>query len=230
MNHKRNVGVILLAGGIGSRMQSSTPKQFLQLGEKPIAQYGLDIFLEMGEITQLVLVCAPEYRVLFPNKDSRLTFALPGKRRQDSVYSGLQELDSSCSLVCVHDAARPFITSELVRRVINAASEHGAATAGMPIKFTVKECCSQQMISQTLERSRIWEIQTPQVMQRDLLQRGFSFAHSHNITVTDDVSLVELLQHSVKVVEGSYNNIKITTPEDLAISQHLFKQQRDGTA
>lgn len=146
------------------------------------------------------------------------------------MYNGLQALDSSCALVCTHDAARPFITQTLVRHVVAAAEVHGAATAAVPLKFTVKECCGQQLVTATPDRSRIWEIHTPQVVKYTLLQQGFLHANSNNIAVTDDVSLVELIKHPVKVVEGSYKNIKITTKDDLSLSEYLLERQGNGTA
>jgi 2-C-methyl-D-erythritol 4-phosphate cytidylyltransferase len=225
---EHSLGVILLAGGIGTRMRSAVPKQFLPLHHKVVAQHSFDVFLSMPEINEIVVVCPSDYHHLFKKSHHRaqLSFALPGKRRQDSVYNGLLALQQKCTLVCVHDAVRPMITVPLVRRVIEAAAQHGAATAGMPVKFTVKECDPQHLVVQTPDRSRIWEIQTPQVVKTDLLKKGFSYAYQHNIDVTDDVSLVELLKHPVKLVEGCYTNIKITTPEDLTFLEQLLKQKK----
>jgi 2-C-methyl-D-erythritol 4-phosphate cytidylyltransferase len=126
-------------------------------------------------------------------------------------------------LVCIHDAARPFITKESVLDVITAAKELGAATLGMPLKFTVKECYASLLVKNTLNRNNIWEIQTPQVIRRDLLLEGFNHINHEGITVTDDVSVVEVIGHPVKLVKGSYNNIKITTPDDFSFSEHLLK-------
>lgn len=227
------VSAILLAGGIGSRMNSQTPKQFLQLAEKPIARYSFDIFSAMSEIDEIIVVCLPEYRDLFesflhplPNAVSRLnkhlTFALPGERRQDSVYNGLMEASQDSHFICIHDAARPFIDEALVRRALDAGFAHGAATVGMPVKFTVKQSDKHHFVHSTPDRAYIWEIQTPQVIRKDILQEGFNYANKNHLTVTDDVSLVELLGKEVKLVEGSHINLKITVPTDLMIAQNYL--------
>lgn len=220
---RRNVAVILLAGGVGSRMKMSLPKQFIPLKNKPIARHSFDLFLEMEEVKEIILVCSPEYRAYFPSSHPEivLTFAPGGERRQDSVWNGFQAMTTDCPLVCIHDSARPFITQELVRRVMKAGEAHGAATVGMPIKFTVKECNPDLFVKKTPDRSLIWEIQTPQVIRADLLKQGFEDAISQRKQVTDDVSLIENLGFPVKLVEGCYSNIKITTPEDLVYAQSL---------
>lgn len=219
---EKPISVILLAGGAGSRMNSSIPKQFLTLGEKCIARHSFDLFHQLPEIKEIVVVCDPSYREMFQSHSTIVKFALPGKRRQDSVYNGFQEIQHPNSLVCIHDSARPFITKELVRRVIEASKAHGAATAAMPIKFTVKESNALNMVANTPDRSKIWEIQTPQLIEYSLLYEGFAKCHKEQRTVTDDVSLVELLNKPVNLVEGCYTNIKITTPEDYILSQSLY--------
>lgn len=223
--HNSHVSVILVAGGSGSRMQSPTPKQFLPLNNKLVALHSYERFLKLPLVHQIVVVCAPQYRSLFPaSSHIPLTFALPGERRQDSVYNGLQAVDPHCSFVCVHDSARPCITLPLIQRVLDAAYIHGAATVGMPVKFTVKQCNAEQLVTTTPDRAYVWEIQTPQVIRKDLLQQGFAAAQRDAVTVTDDVSLVERLGIPVKLVEGSYTNLKITTPEDLPVAAHFISQ------
>ncbi|MCE5316403.1 MAG: 2-C-methyl-D-erythritol 4-phosphate cytidylyltransferase [Parachlamydia sp.] len=217
------VSVILLAGGSGTRMRAVIPKQFLPLDQKPIARHSFDVLLAMPEVNQMIVVCDPLYRDHFFSAKA-VDFALPGERRQDSVYNGLQLISKDADLVCVHDSARPLITKPLVRRVLEAATIHGAATAGMPLKFTVKETLKGgTLVVSTPDRSLLWEIQTPQVTRPELLKRGFSKAQAEGLTVTDEVSLVELLGLPVKIIEGSYANLKITTPEDLAIAKSLIE-------
>lgn len=220
------VSLILLAGGTGTRMQAEMPKQYLPLGisQKPIARHSFDLLLTLPEVTQMIVVCDPLYRAQFAS-ETPVLFALPGQRRQDSVYHGLQFVSDDADLVCIHDSARPLISAPLVRRVLKAAISHGAATAGMPLKFTVKETHrepgKENFVASTPNRNFLWEIQTPQAMRPELLKRGFAEAHTQNLTVTDDVSLAELIGHPVKIVEGSYANLKISTPEDLAIAERL---------
>lgn len=218
-----HVSAIVLAGGLGTRMQTAVPKQFLQLAGKPIARFSFDQFLSMPEIEEIVVVCDPAYRDLFDiDIGKRVIFAFPGKRRQDSVYNGVMETSEACEFVCVHDGARPFIDVALIKRALEAAFQHGAATVGMPIKFTVKESTPQHFVRSTPDRTLIWEIQTPQVIQRELILEGFRYAQEHNLTVTDDVSLVELIGKDVKLVEGSYINLKVTVPADLTIAENLL--------
>jgi 2-C-methyl-D-erythritol 4-phosphate cytidylyltransferase len=215
------VSVILLAGGKGTRMQSPLPKQFMQLGPKPIACYSFDLFVSMPEIQEIIVVCEESFRPLFETQKVYLHFADPGSRRQDSVYQGFKCVDPKAKFVCIHDSARPFLTDEMVKRALQSADEVGAAAVGMPIKYTLKECEENGLVVNTPPRARFWEIQTPQIIKPHLLLQGFEKAMASKLTVTDDLSLVELIPHPVKLVEGSYNNIKITTPEDLAYAKAL---------
>lgn len=214
--------VILLAGGCGSRMQAEKPKQFLSLGDRCIALYSLDLLKAMPETREIIVVCDPLFRHYFA-KYQGLKWALPGARRQDSVYNGLQQILPEAEYVCVHDACRPFIDEKLVRRVFAAAQECGAAAAGMPIKFTVKEVNHLGLVMKTPDRAFFWEIQTPQIVRKKILNDGFIKALAHSLSVTDDTSLAELVGSAVKLVEGAYSNIKITTPEDLAMAHTLVK-------
>jgi 2-C-methyl-D-erythritol 4-phosphate cytidylyltransferase len=222
MNQKAKTSAILLAGGIGSRMQSAMPKQFLEIHQKPIACYSFDLFLQMPEIDEIVVVCSPDFRHFFNSDAKPVIFALPGERRQDSVYNGL--LASSHNLICIHDAARPFIDRNLVSRILKAALDHGVATAAMPVKFTVKEGDANHFVKNTPDRTYMWEIQTPQVLGREILIQGFDYANKNKLTVTDDVSLAELVGKQVKLVEGSHTNLKITVPSDLVIAYQLISK------
>lgn len=215
-------GVILLAGGQGTRMGGNIPKQFLPLKGLPIALYSHNVLMNLPSLHETVVVCDPSYHHLF-SSSKQLSFAPPGERRQDSVYNGLKALDPTVEWVLIHDSARPFIKIEMMADLLASAKEAGAATLAMPVKFTVKERSPDGFVTRTFDRSSLFEIQTPQVVRRDLLIKGFEFAHSQGLTVTDDVSLVELLNHPVKLVNGSYANLKITTPEDLKLAEEIVK-------
>lgn len=217
--------VVFLAGGIGTRMGQAIPKQYLPILNKPLALHSFEVFVHLPEVQRIIVVCEPEYQKLFlPYQEKKsLSFASPGVRRQDSVFNGIQFLQGD-PLVCIHDSARPLISAGLVRQVVQAADEWGAAVAGVPVKATIKICNDDQIVLSTPDRAQLWEMQTPQAARLSLLQEGFEKALQQNLTVTDDVSLVELLGKPVKVVKGPYENIKVTTPDDLFIVQQLLER------
>lgn len=209
--------LILLAGGKGTRFGGALPKQYFPLQKKPVALHSFDLFLEMSAISEIVVVCEPCYQHFFSS--SKTIFALPGVRRQDSVFSGLQK--SNCDLICIHDAARPFPEKSQVIELLKDALEIGAAALGIPANSTMKECTSFNQVVKTVPRSSLWEIQTPQAIKRDLLVLAFQKAYRENIEVTDDVALIEHLGEPVKITMGSKRNIKITTPFDLELASFL---------
>ncbi len=211
------IGAILLAGGTGSRMGAPVPKQFLHLQGKPMALYSLEVLASLTQVVEVVVVCPLDYRSLFSHYPVR--FALPGEQRQDSVYNGLCQISDTIEWVAVHDAARPFITPSMVQNLFDEGKDIGAASLAMPAKNTLKEVQSGNRVSRTLNRAQIWEIQTPQLLKKEILEAGFAYAHIHQTAVTDDVSLAELIGHPVHLVPGSYQNIKITTPEDWAFAE-----------
>jgi 2-C-methyl-D-erythritol 4-phosphate cytidylyltransferase len=139
-----------------------------------------------------------------------LKFALPGKERQDSVYSGLQEINKLAKLACVHDSARPLVLPKDISKVIKDATAHGAAVLGVPVKATIKEAGDDLFVTRTLDRQLLWEIQTPQVIEPGLLARGFELVKREGFEVTDDVSIVEYLKHPVFITHGSYANLKVS--------------------
>lgn len=220
-----SVSVILLAGGSGSRMGSSIPKQFLTLKGKPYAFYSFETFQQIREVHEIVVVCPENFQEMFShNRRLKIKFALPGLRRQDSLWNGFLQISSSSEFVCVHDAARPFVDAETILKLFGEAQKFGASVCGVPAKSTTKEVNEEGFVVRTLDRSKLWEIQTPQVIKSELLEKGFRRANEKNLSVTDDVSFVELLGEPVKLVQGSYDNIKITTPEDLLLAEVLAEK------
>lgn len=211
------ISLILLAGGSGSRMKSSIPKQFLPYNNKPLVLHSLDIFLQHPAIKQHIVVCDSKFQNYFSGYD--VQFAAPGTRRQDSVYSGLQM--AFCDWICVHDAARPNISLDMISNLIESGKKIGAAALGMPLKYTIKQSDGDGFVHSSLDRNLLWEMQTPQLLSKKILEDGFAYINERGITVTDDVMIAELIGHRVKLVEGSYKNIKITTPEDLVICQNI---------
>ena len=168
----KNVGVVLLAGGKGTRMKASMPKQFLPLLGKPVFLRSLDVFQGMTSIvSSIVIVLDKSFRDEYQHivdKDRRIRWADPGKERQDSVFSGLSRIPDSCSIVAIHDAARPLVSVDEVTRCLQDGIEHGAAVLGVPMKATVKESKDGEFVFRTVPRSTLWEIHTPQVGSKSL--------------------------------------------------------------
>lgn len=212
-------GLILLAGGRGTRMGSSLPKQFIDLRGKPIVHYSLELFEKCGLFNEIVIVCSKLYRCYFPSFTGR--FADPGPRRQDSTASGEKELSKHIDSIVIHDAARPFIQLKDLEALIQAGEKIGVASLGHPVKWTVKESDASGVVIRTLNREQIWEIQTPQYLKREIAKLGIAASQERKECVTDDVSLAELIGHPVKLVKGSDKNLKITTPFDLKLAEEI---------
>jgi len=226
------VSFVLLAGGVGKRMGADMPKQYLPLMGTPIAIWSLRKFATMPEVGEIVVVCDPSYDDVFSSVkiDKPLVFARPGKERQDSVYNGMMAARPEAELLAIHDSARPLCALADARRCFNDAKKHGAAVLAVQSKATIKEVNKDLSIDKTLDRSRLWEMQTPQVVRPDLLRRGYELVNSKKLEVTDDVSIVEHLGERVQVTPGSYFNLKVTTPEDMFIAERLMKEQGDAVA
>ena len=199
------------------------PKQFLSLRGKPMALHSFETILAYPCIQEIVVVCDPCYFPLFTAPlGISLLRAEPGDSRQHSVFNALQFVSNPAHLVCIHDSARPLLSYEDLVEVIRAADRHGAATLAAPVKNTIKERDEEGFVMRTVDRAKLWEIYTPQVMRPSLLAQGFALAKEKSAAVTDDVSLVELTGHPVHLVHGSSLNIKVTVPEDLALADALI--------
>jgi len=229
-----SVTVILLSGGSGKRMGAPIPKQYLELRGRAIATHSMATFAAMPEVGQVVVVCDPAWRHVFEPvvareltpRNKKHSWALPGAERQDSVASGLAEVDPSAALVAVHDSARPLVTADDAARCMRDAWEAGAAVLGVPCKQTVKEVDAVTgLVARTLDRSLLWEVQTPQCIRPDLLRRGFEHVARQGLAVTDDVSVVEALGEPVRITRGCYTNIKVTTPEDMGVAEGFIDER-----
>ena len=205
-------------------------KIFAAVAGKPVLWHVLQIFQGCGVVDQAVVVLneASIERGLRLVEEGRFSKVVAvcagGERRQDSVAEGLKRLDG-CSWVVIHDGARPCLTVELVERGLEEARQTGAAIAAVPLKETVKVVDSEGVIASTPRRENLWAAQTPQIFRFDLIAE----AHRRvNGEVTDDASLVEALGHKVKVYMGSYDNIKVTTPEDLVLAETILRMRNES--
>ncbi|SEM72693.1 2-C-methyl-D-erythritol 4-phosphate cytidylyltransferase [Syntrophus gentianae] len=212
-------------------MQSPNPKQYLFMNGKPVLVHTL-LRLQKSSLIDEILLVVPEGDLFFVResiaKPYRLTkiqnIIAGGKERQDSVRNGLAEIGDQCDVVVVHDGVRPFVTEEMLSRVIGAALQFGAAVAGVPVTDTVKEVPGDGYISRTLNRETLWLAQTPQAFQRRILQKAYRKAAEDDFHGTDDASLVEHLGTPVKMIRGDYRNIKITTPDDLVLAEAFLRE------
>lgn len=217
---------IVLAAGQGKRMGTEVQKQFLELREKPIIYYSLKAFEDSPLIDSIILVtnqgnetfCQKEIIDKYQFKKVR-KIVTGGKERYHSVWNGLQEVAEG--YVLIHDGARPFLTEAIIARVYETLQESRACAVGMPVKDTIKIADSEGYIIDTPDRNYVWQIQTPQAFEVELVKTAYAKLMAQSeIQVTDDAQVVEeMMYEEVKLVIGSYENIKITTPEDLKIAE-----------
>lgn len=225
------VQAIIAAAGAGTRLKSKVPKPLLAIKGQPILFYSLKVFAQCSLIDSVIVVVPSAGRTVFEKaiKKSgirkKVICVAGGARRCDSVRNGLRRLDADTKLVVVHDGARPFITHDLLRRCIHAGRKDKAVVAAVPVTSTIKRVCAKTgVVWATLNREDLWEIQTPQVFDRKIIGRAYSALSS--ITPTDDAQLVEQAGSQVKIVLSSYDNIKITAPEDVAFAEYLLSRRK----
>lgn len=215
-------------------MLSSQEKPLMQLDGYPLIAYSLDVFEKTPLVKEVILV-VPTGKEPFYKKNIVQMFGYKkvtkivegGARRQDSVLNGLKAASDQALIIAVHDAARPFLTQELLRQSVDSAARSGACVVGVPCKATIKETDEKQIVVRTPLRDRLWEIQTPQTFRKEILRAAFDHAEKNNLDVTDEAMLVEALGKPVLVIRGEYENIKITTPEDLLLGEMILKRRKE---
>lgn len=224
-------GVVIVAAGTGSRMKMEINKQFIKLNEKEIIAYTIEKFYKHKNIQDIVVVIKEE-EVEFFNKNilkkykfENIKIAFGGNERQDSVYNGLKLLDDKCNTVLIHDGARPFVSECTIDKCIEEAKNYKAVVVGVRVKDTIKVINDENDIIDTPDRSKLWAVQTPQTFDYNILVKSYEDAFEHGFYGTDDAMLVERIGYKVKMIEGSYNNIKITTQEDINIGTQILKIQ-----
>lgn len=224
---------IIVAGGSGSRMQSDIPKQYLDLNGRSVLGYSLHAFDRCPFICETVLVVSESYlsyvkEEILDKEDfqKQVTVVCGGKERSDSVYQGLLAAGGA-DYVYIHDAARPYLTQEMLERAKAVVEEEKAMTFAVPVKDTVKVADQNTIAIDTLDRSLLWNIQTPQVFSYPLIKNAFdTMLTSGGAIVTDDTMVAERFGGAkVKLVMGSYSNLKITTPEDLVMMQAILTSE-----
>ena len=233
---KKTCTAIVLAAGQGKRMGTKVQKQYLEIESKPVLYYSLNVFEQSSIIDDIILVVG-EGQAEYCQKEIVAKYGFckvkkivqGGAERYHSVWNGLQEVDGD-GYIFIHDGARPFITEEILKRAYKDVQKCKACVIGMPVKDTIKLADPEGFVDETPERSLLWMIQTPQVFECSLVKEAYAMLMQQNqIQVTDDAMVVEqMLGYKVKLTMGSYENIKITTPEDLDVAEVFVKKLQNN--
>ena len=224
---------IVLSAGKGSRMKQSVSKQYLMLGGQTILSYSLETF-QKSLIDEIIVVTAPEdiefvrNNIILPHNIDKVTnIVAGGTERYLSVYQGLLAA-KNCDYVMIHDGARPFLTLNMIEESYKAVQTYQACAVGVPIKDSIKKIGEEGYILENIERNGVWQIQTPQSFSYSLILEAYEKLLRSDMEPTDDTSVVEAFTKTkVKMLLGSYENIKMTTPEDLEYGEYIRKKKRE---
>jgi len=225
MSKATNLGAIIVAAG-GSQRMGGLNKAFAPLGNKPLLAWSVDTCQECKLVSRIAIALRKDDLASGQNLArqrgwTKVSRIYPGGLlRQDSVKQGLPEM-AGCDWVMVHDGARPFLTLELIQEGLEAARETGAAIAAVPVTDTIKQAGDDGLIEETISRDKLWLAQTPQIFRLELLTRAYEELTAE---ATDDAAAVERRGYKVKLYQGSYRNIKVTTPTDLALAEVIARQ------
>lgn len=220
MYKSKKVTAIILAAGSGTRMNSKQNKVYLELQGIPIIKYSIEKFLKNKYIDEIILVIKQGEEELCLGLGYEIKTIHGGLSRQESVYNALKEAKGEITII--HDAARPFITEEYINNCIETMGEFSAVTIGVKEKNTIKLTNASGIVVETIDRSKAWQIQTPQCFNKELLLKAHEQYKNSKINITDDCMLMELIGEKVKIIEGEYTNIKITTKEDIFIADNIL--------
>lgn len=232
MYENHHISVIIAAAGMSNRMGSKMNKQFIAINGKPILAHTIEKFEKCRYIDEIILV-SKEEEIEYCRKEIVKKYRFKkvsnivrgGKERQDSIYNGILALNERTDIVLTHDGARPFVKIENIQDGIKGVIDYGACIIGVPVKDTIKVVGKNKNIKDTPDRSLLWAAQTPQCFFKSLLIEGYDKAIRDNYLGTDDSSIVERIGYEVKMIMGSYENIKITTPEDIILAESLLKDK-----
>lgn len=223
--------VIIPAAGQGKRMGAGKNKLLLTVEGIPVLIHTLMVFEADAECSGIILAIHPDDEAEFKRLLTEYgihkvaSLVVGGKERQESVYNGLKALGVFDGVVLVHDAARPFIKKDTIHKLVEAAVKEGGAIVAVPVKDTIKKAVNSQVV-ETVERSSLWAVQTPQAFRVSVLLEAHIKAAKEQFMGTDESSLVERLPHPVVIIEGDYDNIKLTTPEDLYFAEAILRKRK----
>lgn len=225
------VSAVIVAAGKGTRMNMDVNKQYIEVEGKAVLARTIQVFEDCEAVGEIILVvnqfdivyCKQNIIDLYGFKKVKALVA-GGAERQDSVFNGLNEVRPDCDIVLIHDGARPFVHIETIEDSIRTVQEYGAACVAVPVKDTIKRSDKDCFIAETLDRSVIWSIQTPQSFRYDLIMKAHIKAREDGFTGTDDAVLAERVGFRTKLVMGSYDNIKITTQDDLIFAEAIVRK------
>ena len=222
---------IIVAAGKGTRMGTNVDKLFLEVAGRPVMAHTWQRFNDAMRIDEIVIVVRDGMQSAFAELAARYNLTKPhrlvpgGTERQDSVWNGLEALSPGAEIVAIQDAARPATTEALIAATIEAARETGAAVAAQPVTDTIKESTDGKLIARTVDRSRLWSVQTPQTFRVEVIRRALAEVRRRGLRVTDDTAACELIGQSVRLVSGIEPNPKVTVPGDLAYIETLFRRR-----
>lgn len=222
---------ILVAAGKGTRMGPKVDKLFLEVAGRPVVAHTWQRFNDARCIGEIILVVRKGTRPVFEELAAKFNFQKPyrlvlgGAERQDSVWNGLEALSAASEIVAIHDAARPCTTEELIAATIKRAVETGAAVAAQPVTDTIKQSADGRFVQRTLDRSRLWSVQTPQTFRVEVIRRALTEARRCKLVFTDDTAACELIGQPVRLVSWVAPNPKVTLPGDLPFVESLLRNQ-----
>jgi 2-C-methyl-D-erythritol 4-phosphate cytidylyltransferase len=223
------ISAIIVAAGKGTRMGANVDKLWLEVAGRPVVAHTWRQFNDAACVDEIVLVVRDGMQPHFTELAQKYNFHKPfrlvagGAERQDSVWNGLLVISLRTEIVAIQDAARPCTTAELIAATIEAARETGAAVAAQPVTDTLKETADGKIISRTVDRSKLWSVQTPQTFRVEVIRRAISTAREKGLNLTDDTAACELIGQPVRLVKASTPNPKVTVPADLPFVESLLR-------
>ena len=226
------ISAIIVAAGKGTRMGANVDKLWLEVAGRPVIAHTWRQFNDADGVDEIILVVregmAPHFAELAVKYHFQKPFRIVsgGAERQDSVWNGLAALSPAAEIVAIQDAARPCTSAELIAATVAAARETGAAVAAQPVTDTIKETGDGKLISRTVDRSKLWSVQTPQTFRVEVIRRALSTARAKGLVLTDDTAACELIGQSVRLVHAATPNPKVTVPADLPFIESLLRSAR----